>query len=254
KSSIREAIRAAFLGMPERVLKKKDLGMLVHDDAKAGSVMVILADGQATFTAPNGEASLSNDMTTSSWAPMSKALPYCLDPAAFARASADDRRNLLFALTGASGKLEDIVAAMRQRELADAVVEAVTPMLRAGFPAAAKFAEERCRDAKASWKATTGEAYGHVKAETWTAPAGTPVDEAVIANLQGRADGLRRRINEGRTELGGAEQKLKTWLAAEENREADKKTAGRLQAIQDKLAHDEAELAKWSVEVRQLEQ
>ncbi|MGS1115980.1 AAA family ATPase [Castellaniella sp. UC4442_H9] len=254
KSSIREAVRAAFLGMPERVLKKKDFGMLVHDGAKGGSVVIDLDGGRATFTAPAGKQELTHSLTMAEWERQHLTLPYCLDPAMFARAGADDRRNLLFALTGASGKKEDIVAAMHERKLTDAVIEAVTPMLRAGFPAAAKFAEERCRDAKAAWKAVTGETYGHVKAETWAAPAGAPVDEAAITKLQTKADGLRRRIAEGRIELGGAEQKLKTWLAAEENREADKKAAGRLQSAQDKLAQDEADLQRWTDEVQQLEQ
>lgn len=92
------------------------------------------------------------------------------------------------------------MAAIRDRGLTAAVIESVTPMLRAGFPAAAKFAEERCRDAKASWKAVSGEAYGHVKAETWTAPAPpAPVDEAAIAKLKDKIDGLRCRIAAERT-------------------------------------------------------
>src|SRR5690606_24381908 len=157
---------------------------------------------------------------------------------------------LLFALTGASGMREDIVAAMRERGLTAAVIESVTPMLRAGFPAAAKFAEERCRDAKASWKAVTGEAYGHVKAESWAAPApAAPVDEAAIKRLQDKTDGLRGRIANGRTELGAAEQRLKAWLAADESREADQKAFDRLQAAQDKLARDEAELQQWAEQV-----
>ena len=52
KSSIREAVRAAFLGRPERVLKKKDLGQLVHADQKAGTVGVEFDGGAATFMAP----------------------------------------------------------------------------------------------------------------------------------------------------------------------------------------------------------
>src|SRR5690606_13606403 len=133
---------------PERVLKKKDLGMLVHDDAKGGSVVVGLDGGQASFVAPSGKQELTHGLTMADWDRQRLALPYCLDPAAFAGASADERRNLLFALTGASSNKDDIIAAMHDRRLTDAVIEAVTPMLRAGFPAAAKFAEERCRDAK----------------------------------------------------------------------------------------------------------
>jgi hypothetical protein len=80
------------------------------------------------------------------------------------------------------------------------------------------------------------------------------VDEAAIAKLQDKIEGLRGRIAAERTKLGAAEQKLKTWLAAEESREADQKTFARLQAAQDKLARDEAELQQWAEQVQQLEQ
>lgn len=255
KSSVREAIRAALMGMPERVLKKKDLGMLVHDDAKGGSVALDIDGGRATFAAPSGKQELAHDLKMADWDRQRLALPYCLDPAAFARAGADERRQLLFALTGASSNREDIIAAMRKRGLTDAVIESVAPMLRAGFPAAAKFAEERCRDAKASWKATTGEAYGPVKAEGWAAPAPTnPVDEAAIGKLQAKIEGLRGRIAAGRTKLGAAEQKLKTWLSAQESRAADEKAHARLADLEAKLARDEAELTQWNEQVQQLEQ
>lgn len=254
KSSVREAIRAAFLGMPERVLKKKDLGMLVHDDAKGGSVVLDIDGGQATFVAPSGKQELTHGLTMADWERQRLALPYCLDPAAFARASADERRQLLFALTGASSKREDIIAAMRERGLTDAVVEAVTPMLRAGFPAAAKYTEEQARDAKASWKAVTGEAYGPVKAETWAAPAAAPVDEAAISKLQAKVDDMRNRIANGRTELGAAEQRLKAWLGAQENREADAAAFAKLPDLQAKLERHDADLANWTDQVQQLEQ
>lgn len=253
KSSVREAVRAALLGMPERVLKKKDLGQLVHDDAKHGSVVIDFDGGQATFTAPKGVHDLKHDLTMADWERQSLALPYCLDPAMFAQASADERRRLLFALSGASSKPEDIVTAMHERGLTDEVIKAVTPMLRAGFPACAKMAEERCRDAKAAWKAVTRETYGPVKAEGWKAQA-PEVDTTTIEQLKTRVEILKGKISTERTRLGAAQQKLKTWQDAEESRQADQKTFEGLGAIKDKLARDEAELQKWTALVQQLEQ
>ncbi|MBK8117562.1 MAG: hypothetical protein IPK44_25070 [Candidatus Accumulibacter sp.] len=48
-------------------------------------------------------------------------------------------------------------------------VDEIRPHLRAGFDAAHKEAQARARDAKATWRAITGETYGNVKAATWKA-------------------------------------------------------------------------------------
>src|SRR5690606_9550667 len=130
KSSIREAIKAAFLGMPERVLKKKDFDQLVHDGSEAGSVGVVFDGGSASFAAPKGDQELTHDFKMSQWEPMALALPYCLDAEAFGRASSDERRQLLFAITSASAKTADIVAALKARGLDEKLVDTVTPLLR----------------------------------------------------------------------------------------------------------------------------
>ncbi|WP_237173004.1 AAA family ATPase [Paracandidimonas lactea] len=252
KSSVREAVRAAFLGMPERVIRKKDLGQLVHAGEQAGSVAIEIEGGATTFTAPDGKQELRHGHTQAQWEPMALALPYCLEPASFAAASPDERRQLLFALTGASSKKEDIIAAMRERGLTDEIIDASTPMLRAGFAAAAKFAEERCRDAKASWKAATGETYGHVKAQSWKAIS-PDVDTTAIEQLKTRAEILKGKIGTEQTKLGAAEQKLKSWLAAEESREADGKAFAKLESLQAKLERDQDELLKWADQVKILE-
>src|SRR5690606_32930177 len=110
KSSIREAIKAAFLGMPERVLKKKDFDQLVHDGQKAGSVAITFDGGEATFIAPKGEQDLRHNLTMDAWERQALALPYCLDINTFAQATNDERRQLLFAITGATAKASEIVA------------------------------------------------------------------------------------------------------------------------------------------------
>src|SRR5690554_6007624 len=123
KSSVREAVKAAFLGMPERVLKKKDFGQLVHDGQEAGSAAVDFEGGSAVFTAPKGDQDLKHGYTMDAWAPMALALPYCLDLEQFARASSDERRQLLFAITGASAKTADIVASSQKRGLDEKIIE-----------------------------------------------------------------------------------------------------------------------------------
>lgn len=252
KSSIREAIKAAFLGMPERVLKKKDFGQLVHEGQDAGSAAVELEGGNAVFAAPDGKQELHHNFTMSQWEPMALALPYCLDAEAFARATSDERRQLLFAITGASAKTADIVASFKTRGLDDKLIETVTPLLRSGFPAAAKYAEERCREAKGAWKAVTNETYGHVKAESWAA-AVPEVDTTAIEQLKAKAEILKDKIGTEQTRLGAAEQKLKAWLAHCENQEADRKAFDRLASLETKLEHDSAELEKWVEQVKELE-
>lgn len=252
KSSIREAVKAAFLGMPERVLKKKDFGQLVHDGNEAGSVAVDFEGGSAVFAAPQGDHELRHDYKMAEWEPMALALPYCLDAEAFARASSDERRQLLFSITGASAKTADIVASLQKRGLNDKLIETVTPLLRSGFPAAAKFAEERCRNAKSDWKAVTGETYGHVKAEGWAASV-PEVDTTAIEQLQTRAEILKNKIGTEQTKLGAAEQKLKAWLAHSENAEADRKAFAKLASLETKLERDQDDLLKWQDQVKVLE-
>lgn len=252
KSSIREAVRAAFLGMPERVLKKKDFGQLVHNGEKAGTVGVDFDGGAATFAAPKGEHDLRHSFTMDVWEPIEAALPYCLDPALFGRASADERRQLLFTVTGASAKTSDIVEAMKQRGLAEDVINAVTPMLRSGFPAAAKYAEERCRDAKAAWKAVTGETYGHKKAEDWAATA-PEVDTAELEQLATQAEALKSKLGTEQQRLGAAEQRWKAWTAYQQQAEADAKAFAKLESLEKKLDHDQSDLLKWQDKVKVLE-
>lgn len=253
KSSIREAIKAAFIGMPERVLKKKDFGQLVHDGSEAGSIGVSFDGGTAYFAAPKGDQDLKHSFTMDQWEPMALALPYCLDTEQFARASSDDRRSLLFAITGASAKTADIVASLKTRGLDDKLIETVTPLLRSGFPAAAKFAEERARNAKSDWKAITGETYGHVKADSWTAAEVPAVDADAIQGLQTRIKIMKDRIDTEQTKLGAAEQKLKAWIGHQENSEIDRKAFARLASLEQKLERDQAELLKWQDEVKLLE-
>ncbi|MBP6018762.1 MAG: recombinase RecF [Burkholderiaceae bacterium] len=253
KSSIREAIKLALIGRPERVLLKKEYHRLVHDAAEIGVAGVALEGGEAYFTAPDGNQELKHSYTMAQWEPMALALPYCLDIELFAVAKPDERRSLLFAITGASAKTADIVASLKKRGLDDKLVETVTPLLRSGFPAAAKFAEERCREAKGAWKGVTNETYGHVKADKWAAPV-PEFDAAAIQHLTDKSEVLKGKIGTEQTKLGAAEQKLKSWMAHEENGTQDRATFARLASLEQKLEYDNDQLLKWQDQVKVLEQ
>src|SRR5690606_29827576 len=108
KSSLREAIKLALIGVPERVLKKKDYVQIVHDTAEAGVASVEFEDGSAYFTAPAGKQELKHGYTMDTFERMALAMPFCLEIDTFGKVSADERRSLLFAITGASAKTSDI--------------------------------------------------------------------------------------------------------------------------------------------------
>ncbi|WJJ94037.1 recombinase RecF [Neopusillimonas aromaticivorans] len=224
----------------------------MHDGEKVGRVDIEFDGGAAGFLAPKGEMMLRHSFTMDAWEPIEAALPYCLDPALFGRASADERRQLLFTVTGASAKTSDIVEAMKQRGLVEDVINAVTPMLRSGFPAAAKYAEERCRDAKAAWKAVTSETYGHKKAEDWAATA-PEVDIAELEQMATQAEALKSKLGTEQQRLGAAEQRWKAWTAYQQQAEADAKVFAKLESLEKKLDHDQSDLLKWQDKVKVLE-
>ena len=72
--------------------------MLVSDGAKLGAVAIELEDGLVSFALPKGTAE-GQDII-----PNSVALPFVLAPERFAQADANERRNVLFTLTGAKIK------------------------------------------------------------------------------------------------------------------------------------------------------
>lgn len=166
KSSLIEGVRLALTGDTDRLGLKKDIGQVISDGAKAGNIEVLSAAGdmnaQSSYSLPSGE-----------WkgAFASPALKYVLEPALFAGLKQDERRSLLFALTGAAVSREVVAERLAKRGVRAQIVEAVLPMLRAGFPEACKEAKSKATEAKGAWRAITGETYGEKKAETWKAPA-----------------------------------------------------------------------------------
>lgn len=252
KSSVREAIKAALIGMPERVLRKRDFDQLVHDGQKTGSVVINFEGGEATFTAPKGEHNLRHNLTMDDWESQALALPYCLETSLFAAASDADRRTLLFSISGASTTAADVVTKMAEREISCHIVEIVAPLLRSGFPAAAKFSEEQCRDAKSSWRAITGETYGSVKAQTWAAPL-PDVDTDKIEQLKTREIIIKDKVSTEQTRLGAAEQKLKNWLAHSANAEADQEKFSQLANLENRLEFENKKLSQWQEQVKLLE-
>src|SRR5690606_28706120 len=84
KSSIKEAIKLALLGQPERVALKKEYGSLIHNNGKAGVVSIALegaSSDEASFILPKGAHAAPE---------FKSAMVYCLDPHLFAALKPED--------------------------------------------------------------------------------------------------------------------------------------------------------------------
>lgn len=181
KSSLLQGIRFALTGvMPRGITKAGDRAQLITEGARQGFVEVVV--GGAPLRRTIGTAKLSGEL------PENPYLDLCLDAPQFARMPEDDRRKLLFAVSGVKASSETVAEQLRIQGVPDAVIEEVVPRLRAGFETAAAYAKDRATQARGAWRGLTGEAYGAVKAETWAAN-GKPEPDA------GEIEDCRRHID-----------------------------------------------------------
>ena len=126
KSSIAQAVRMALTGEPSRVVLKKEYKQLVSDDAEVGYAVVEHDGGQSAITIPNG----AHEQTGSSRP--SELLPFVLDAQRFSRLDANERRQLLFALTGISITGDEVIRRMYDRGGCSAdKIGIIAPPLRA---------------------------------------------------------------------------------------------------------------------------
>ena len=242
KSSLRDAISMALIGQPARVSKKKDLDQMVHDGAKKGRTTVYSGEevlGQ--FTLPKGEFA-GPEIKNAEY------LPLVIDPAKFAAMSSDERRTTLFKVTGCGAGMKAIEPLLAKRSLDMALFDEVKPMLRSGFPAAEKFAQDKAREAKGAWKATTGETWGSDKADGWemelpavTLPTADEIEKAAAAVTKTESDIARGNEHKGML----LEQKRQHEGSAQRIAELREKAEG-LDRAKAKLAVDEKDLATWS--------
>jgi len=200
KSSVQEAVRMALTGESVRVGLKKEYGRLLHDGTDSGSIVVSAGPQANSIALPSGKltAGLQADPR----------LPYVLDAQRFARLEVKERRAFLFDLMGLKLGTDLVRERLLARGCLPKKIEAVLPLVRAGFDAAAKEAQTKATAAKGAWRALTGENYGAVKAADWTAPVpeGGPAPEdlnatiaeleAEIAEASGEAGDLQRQFGE----------------------------------------------------------
>jgi hypothetical protein len=244
KSSLHEAVRHALTGETVRVSLKKEYASLLTDGAESGFVEVVSDGGAYAVALPSGKGAASSET----------ALPYVLDAQRFASLSPDERRAFLFGLMGLSSSGDAVKKQLADKGFDDARVALVMPLLRAGFDAACKEAQNRARDAKSAWKTVTGgETWGKDKAAGWR-PAAAPPDGAAKAPTL--LENARAKLTEADAALSIAQQALgaaRSSAQAREEREQQRaqleERAGRIERIRTKLAKDEAELSDWQAKV-----
>lgn len=243
KSSIQEAVRMALTGEAVRVGLKKDYGQLVTEGAESGFAEVEI-DGtvRAFVTLPDGKTTPLTEYVPPT------ALPYVLDAQRFAKMEPNERRAFLFGLMGLSAGGAEVKKRLLAKGCNDKKVEAIMPMLRAGFDAAHKEAQAKARDEKAAWRTITGETYGDKKAATWAAekPA---FDAAALADLQQRLAATDAGLAAANQRMGALQADQKRHSEAAHRLAELREKGSKYARIADKLVRDEAELKEWEAKV-----
>lgn len=239
KSSLQEAVRMALTGESVRVDLKKDYGALVTDGQEAGFAEVITDEQSYSIVLPAGKGVHSDNA----------ALRYVLDAQRFASMPSDFRRAFLFGLMGLRTDGAAVKDRLTARGCDGKKVEHVAPFLRAGFDAGQKEAQAKAREAKASWKTTTGgEAYGSVKAASYRATK-PEVDTGKLE--QSRADLVKMEdeIEADTNHLGDLQGRARQATEQRAKLADLREKAGKFARIQEKLNKDEVELVEWEQKV-----
>lgn len=246
KSSLHEAVRQALTGESVRVALKKDYQKLVTDGAEVGYAVVDHGGDRSAITLPNG----TNEHTGDGRPPA--AVSFCLDAQRFARLDANERRQFMFGLMGLQTDGPSVAARLAAKGCDPAKIEQIAPFLRSGFDAAHKESQARAREAKASWRAITGETYGGTKAITWRAPK-PPTNKQAMQSAKAEIAHLSQQVSDGTCAVGEMQGRAKVQAEQSARLAGLRERAGKYARIAVKLNKDEAELKEWQAKVEQEE-
>lgn len=250
KSSIRDSLSMAFLGKPCRVDTKKELGQLLHDGAQKGRIGVFFGAGDdgAEFRLPKGEHLVSEFAGAES-------MPFVLDPELFARITADARRSFLFNLTGCKASGSVIREKLAARDIPEAMIEEIAPMLRKGFPEASAEAYNKAKAAKGAWRQVTGATWGSNVAEGWRAerPEGLCPTEAQLKEIMDKQAAAQINVDKGTAYVGGLDSKRKASESYVQRKAAAKELADQLPRRQAKQSATEKDLAEWEPKLSEMQ-
>jgi energy-coupling factor transporter ATP-binding protein EcfA2 len=245
KSSIQEAVRHALTGESVRVALKKDYQKLVTDGAEVGYAVVDHDGERSAITLPNGTHEHTGDGRPPA------AVSFCLDAQRFARLDANERRQFLFGLMGLQTDGPSVTARLAAKGCDPAKIEQIAPFLRSGFDAASKEAQAKGREAKASWRTVTGEAYGSTKAVAWRAQK-PPFDARNPELARSDLRAIEQEIEVASIRLGEIQACAKAAAEQAAKLAGLRTTASLYARIAEKLNRDQAELKKWEGKVTAL--
>lgn len=242
KSSVNDAIRHALTGESVRVSLKKEYGRLITESQTVGYAVVEHDGQQSAITLPNGaHEHTGNDRLPS-------VLPYVLDAQRFSSLPANERRAFMFGLMGLRTDGPAVIERLLTKGCNATKAEEVAPHLRAGFDAAHKEAQDLAREAKAAWRATTGETYGSVKAATWK--ANKPAHDGNRVRLaREELARVAEQIERGAADLAVMQSAATRQAQQSEKSAGLRERAARYASIEAKLRKDEAELQEWQAKV-----
>ena len=249
KSTLLEAIRFALVDdLPRDVERKADISHALMTGEKDGSVTIgVTEDGQPkTYKRSLKTGAYSGESPVT----LSTTERAALLPFEFLNASTQDRRRMLFTMSGVNvGKkqvTEDLLA-----DGFDAVrVESIVSKLSVGFDAASKEAETRASQARGAWKQITGETYGDVKGGTWKATVPDP-PEREVADLNKAISDAELELGQVRNETSKLEAESRQYEATAELRETashlqereKEKLSAQARKVEAEQAHEEAKKA-----------
>ena len=243
KSSLAEGIRHAFTGESTRVTLKKDYRHLISDGETIGYTFIEFDGGkQACITLQNGTHELKE--------PLHYAIQYVLNPALFTSITSEERGRMLFNLSNLRSDGSEVKEKLLSRGCNPEKVEAVMPMLRSSFDNAMKFAAEKTKEERASWKAVTGEAYGDKKADAWQAekPA---IEVRIKEEIESNLSGLDERIESSNQKLGAMNARITDDQKRIVERDNHKFSAERIDRIIAKLEADRKQVSEWEDKVEE---
>lgn len=187
KSSVKDAIRIAWLGTSPRVRLKKDHSLLVTDGMQKGRVTIKWrmengAEQQEMYRNIDSEGAVSpKEFKFDEYSVA--CLTFALQVQSFADAKLEDRKQLLTNLLEIRMSKEDILKRLKEEYKADDPrISHISPFLRSGFDAAHKEATAKQAAARAAWVALTGETWGNEKVLEWKPPEDS--DLVVVTKAQ----------------------------------------------------------------------
>ena len=242
KTSLQQAISMAFTGQPARVSLKKDFAQILNAGTKKGGVLIEASDGERSFALPKGEHNAP------SITPEIAYLPYLIDAGLFARQANDVRRKMLFELTGCKITTDKVREELTKRKALPDQIERAIPMLRAGFPEANASAKAEVSKATGAWSAVTGEKYGSLKGEDWTAskPEFSQADLDAKRKEHAEASG---KLEKSIAKVSELNTNAKQITANRDKRAELQAKIDGLPRITAKLETDLADLAEWTQKV-----